>query len=86
MAKLSPGIMPIRVPPGLAGQTSKRYETDRGSGRQDEIVVYPQLASRLLLTRTHAAADQIKAMITNVRKGFDVVLASAPPLPLVASG
>ena len=36
--------------------------------------------SRLLLTLTHAAGDQIKAMITNIRKGLDTVLASAPQL------
>lgn len=37
--------------------------------------------SRLLLTLTHAAGDQIKVMITNIRKGLDHVLASAPQLP-----
>lgn len=37
--------------------------------------------SRLLLTLTHAAGDQIKAMIANVRKGLDTILASAPQLP-----
>jgi hypothetical protein len=37
--------------------------------------------SRLLLTLSHAAGDQIKAMIVNVRKGLDHVLASAPQLP-----
>ena len=37
--------------------------------------------SRLLLTLSHAARDQIKAMIVNVRKGLDHVLASAPQLP-----
>jgi hypothetical protein len=36
--------------------------------------------SRLLLTLTHAAADQIKAMIANVRQGLDAVLAAAPQL------
>ncbi len=36
--------------------------------------------SRLLLTLTHAAGDQIKAMIANVRKGLDAVLATAPQL------
>jgi hypothetical protein len=36
--------------------------------------------SRLLLTLTHAAGDQIKAMIANIRKGLDAVLASAPQL------
>jgi len=36
--------------------------------------------SRLLLTLTHAAGDQIKAMIANIRKGLDTVLASAPQL------
>jgi hypothetical protein len=36
--------------------------------------------SRLLLTLNHAAADQIKAMITNVRTGLDAVIASAPQL------
>lgn len=37
--------------------------------------------SRLLLTLSHAAGDRIKAMIVNVRKGLDQVLASAPQLP-----
>lgn len=37
--------------------------------------------SRLLLTLTHAAGDQIKSMITNIRKGIDHVLANAPQLP-----
>ena len=36
--------------------------------------------SRLLLTLTHAAGDQIKRMIANVRKGLDTVLATAPQL------
>jgi len=36
--------------------------------------------SRLLLTLTHAAGDQIKAMIANVRKGLDTVLQNAPQL------
>jgi hypothetical protein len=37
--------------------------------------------SRLLLTLTHAAGDQIKALIANVRKGLDTILAAAPQLP-----
>lgn len=37
--------------------------------------------SRLLLTLTHAAGDRIKAMIANIRKGLDHVLATAPQLP-----
>jgi hypothetical protein len=36
--------------------------------------------SRLLLTLTHAAGDQIKTMITNVRAGLDTILATAPQL------
>lgn len=36
--------------------------------------------SRLLLTLTHAAGDQIKAMIANVRLGLDTILAAAPQL------
>jgi hypothetical protein len=36
--------------------------------------------SRLLLTLTHVASDQIKGMIANVRKGLDIVLATAPQL------
>ena len=39
--------------------------------------------SRLLLTLTHAAADQVKSMIANIRKGIDHVLANAPQLPKV---
>jgi hypothetical protein len=37
--------------------------------------------SRMLVTLTHACADQVKAMIANVRKSLDFVLASAPQLP-----
>lgn len=40
----------------------------------------PAGQSRLLVMLTHAGADQIKAMIANVRKGLDAVLASAPQL------
>lgn len=36
--------------------------------------------SRLLLTLTHAAGDQIKAMLANVRKGLDIILTTAPQL------
>lgn len=36
--------------------------------------------SRLLLTLTHAAGAQIRAMIVNVRNGLDTVIASAPQL------
>ena len=36
--------------------------------------------SRLLLTLTHAAGDQIKSMIANVRKGLDTILNTAPQL------
>ena len=36
--------------------------------------------ARLLLTLTHAAGDQIKAMIANIRMGLNTVLASAPQL------
>ena len=36
--------------------------------------------SRLVVTLMHGAADQIKTMIANVRKGLDVVLANAPQL------
>lgn len=36
--------------------------------------------SRLLLTLTHAAGDQIKVMIANVRKGLDTILTTAPQL------
>ena len=37
--------------------------------------------SRLLLTLSHTAGDQIKAMIANIRKGLEHVLATAPQLP-----
>ncbi len=37
--------------------------------------------SRLLLTITHAASDQIKTMITNIRAGLQHILAAAPQLP-----
>jgi len=36
--------------------------------------------TRLLVTLTHACADQVKTMIANVRKGLDANLASAPQL------
>lgn len=36
---------------------------------------------RLLLTLTHAAGDQIKTMIANVRRGLDTIVATAPQLP-----
>ena len=36
--------------------------------------------SHLLLTITHAASAQVKAMIANVRKGLDSVRATAPQL------
>ena len=39
--------------------------------------------SRLLITLSHAAGDQIKMMIANIRKGLDHVLANAPQLPKV---
>jgi len=34
--------------------------------------------NRLLVTLTHACADQVKAMIANVRKGLDFAIASSP--------
>jgi hypothetical protein len=37
--------------------------------------------SRLLLTLTHAAGDQIKSMIANIRAGLAYVLANTPQLP-----
>lgn len=37
--------------------------------------------SRLLVTLTHAAGDQIKDMITAIRKGLDSIRATAPQLP-----
>jgi hypothetical protein len=40
--------------------------------------------SRLLLTITHAASDQIKTMIVNVRAGLQHILAAAPQLPKTA--
>ena len=40
--------------------------------------------SRLLLTLSHAAVDQIKAMIASIRKGLDHVRATAPQLPKAA--
>lgn len=36
--------------------------------------------TRLLVTLTHACAHQVEAMIANVRKGLDFVMASAPQL------
>jgi hypothetical protein len=37
--------------------------------------------SRLLFTISHATGDQIKAMIANICKSLDQVLATAPRLP-----
>ena len=34
--------------------------------------------ARLLVTLTHACADQVKAMIAHVRKGLDFIISSAP--------
>ncbi|WP_254776348.1 transposase [Nitrosomonas sp. Nm34] len=39
--------------------------------------------SRLLLTLTHVASDQIKTMISSVCKGPDFILANAPRLPKI---
>jgi hypothetical protein len=39
--------------------------------------------SRLLLTLTHEARDQIKTMINNIRKSLDFIRANAPQLPKV---
>lgn len=39
--------------------------------------------SRLLLTLAHEAGDHIKAMIANIRKGLDSILANAPQLPKI---
>jgi hypothetical protein len=39
--------------------------------------------SRLLLTLTHEAGDQIKTMISRIRKGFAFILANAPQLPKI---
>ncbi|SDZ19501.1 hypothetical protein SAMN05421754_10911, partial [Nitrosomonas sp. Nm58] len=39
--------------------------------------------SRLLLTLAHEAGDQIRAMIANIRKGLDSILANAPQLPKI---
>jgi hypothetical protein len=36
--------------------------------------------TRLLVTLTHACADQVKTMIANVRQGLDAILASVPQL------
>ena len=36
--------------------------------------------ARLLVTLTHACADQVKAMIANVRNGLDAVISSTPQL------
>jgi hypothetical protein len=36
--------------------------------------------SRLLLTLTHAAGFSVKSMVTNVRKGLDTILSTAPQL------
>lgn len=37
--------------------------------------------SRLLVTITHVAGEQVKGMIANIRKGLDHVLQAAPQLP-----
>lgn len=39
--------------------------------------------SRLLLTLTHEAGDQVKTMISCIRKGLDFILANAPQLPKI---
>lgn len=37
--------------------------------------------SRLLVTITHAAGDQVKSMVANIRKGLDHIMQTAPQLP-----
>ena len=37
--------------------------------------------SRLLVTITHVAGDQVKSMVANIRKGLDHILQAAPQLP-----
>lgn len=37
--------------------------------------------SRLLVTITHVAGEQIKSMIANIRKGLDHIFHAAPQLP-----
>lgn len=37
--------------------------------------------SRLLVTITHVAGEQVKSMIANIRKGLDHILQAAPQLP-----
>ena len=37
--------------------------------------------ARLLVTITHAAGDQVKSMIANIRKGLDHILQTTPQLP-----
>ena len=37
--------------------------------------------SRLLVTITHVAGEQIKSMVANIRKGLDHVIQAAPQLP-----
>ena len=37
--------------------------------------------SRLLITITHVAGEQVKSMIANIRKGLDHILQAAPQLP-----
>lgn len=37
--------------------------------------------SRLLVTITHAAGEQVKSMVANIRKGLDHIMQTAPQLP-----
>ncbi|SFI89629.1 hypothetical protein [Nitrosomonas sp. Nm34] len=39
--------------------------------------------SRLLLTLTHEAGDQVKTMISCIRKGLDFILTNTPQLPKI---
>ncbi|SDI15782.1 transposase, partial [Nitrosomonas sp. Nm132] len=78
---------------GWGGYTTHDLERCNLSARAVALIYnwwswYVRLArhagqSRLLLTLAHEAGDQIKAMIANVRKGLDSILANAPQLPKI---
>lgn len=73
--------------PLLAQEVTDGGKPDKRSRRQKNLLLagVARLTehagqARLLLTLTHGAGDQIKAMIANVRKGLDAVIATAPQL------
>ncbi len=72
--------------PWLGGRGRSRLARVRGkldTTQEGHGALQPAGRSCLLVILTHAAYDQIKAMIANVKKGLDTVMATAPQLTKV---